>query len=88
MDTDALRVFVEAVDREISGLLPGQSDAAQPHQFQALRTSWGELVDWLALGPAPQLRTCPKCGHSGMRDATLCGYCWEKLPTLAPLAAG
>ena len=87
MDTDALRVFVEAVDREISRL-PGPSDAGQPQQFHGLRTSWGKLVNWLALGPAQQLRTCPKCGQSGMRDATLCGYCWEKLPKLAPLAAG
>ncbi len=55
-------------------------------QFPALRTSWERLVTWLALGPAPQLRDCPKCGRSGMRDATLCGYCWEKLPELAPLA--
>jgi hypothetical protein len=87
MDTDALRVFVEAVDREISKI-PGPSDGGQPAQLPALRTSWERLVTWLALGPAPQLRDCPKCGRSGMRDATRCGHCWEKLPKLAPLAVG
>jgi hypothetical protein len=82
MDTDALRVYVEAVDREMSRL-PGASDASQPAEFRALRTSWSSLVSWLALGPAPRLRDCPKCGRSGMWDATICGHCWEKLPKLA-----
>jgi hypothetical protein len=36
-------------------------------------------VDFLALGPAPELLACPHCGVVGMRAATLCGHCWKKL---------
>lgn len=71
MNSDGLRVFVEDVDREVSRLAGGSD---------ALRASWARLVGFLALGPAPELRDCPRCGRSGMRDAKVCGYCWEKLP--------
>ncbi len=86
MDTNALRGFVEAVDGDISRL-SGLGNAAVAPRGDALRASWGKLVSFMALGPAPEVRTCPKCGREGMREATLCGYCWEKLPKLEPLAA-
>jgi hypothetical protein len=50
---------------------------------QALRSTWGELVAVLALGPEPQTRVCPRCGGVGMRAASRCGNCWvtlERLP--------
>ncbi|HEX9052212.1 MAG TPA: hypothetical protein VF841_16910 [Anaeromyxobacter sp.] len=50
--------------------------------------SWAKLVGFLALGPAPELRACPHCGAMGMRDATLCGYCWKKLVPPARRAEG
>ncbi len=84
METNALRVFVEVVDREMSKLVD-PADSAQSTRTGALRASWARLVGFMALGPAPELRDCPKCGHSGMRAATLCGYCWE---TLVPLVTG
>jgi hypothetical protein len=80
MNTDGLRTFVEAVDREMSRL-PG-AGAAQGPPLEALKASWARLVGFLALGPAPKLRDCPRCGRSGMRDAKLCGYCWAQLPPL------
>lgn len=49
----------------------------------ALREAWSALVATLALGPAPELRTCPACGNTGRRAATRCGYCWAALPPLA-----
>lgn len=70
MDLMNLRAAVEQVDREI---------AALPAQTPVLRSAWSQLVQALALGPAPATRKCPHCGNSGMRDATVCGYCWKKL---------
>ncbi len=77
MDMVNLRAAVEQVDREIAAL-PGPSSI--------LHAAWSQLVGALALGPAPATRKCPRCGNVGMRDATLCGYCWKKLvpPGAAP----
>ncbi len=76
--TDGLRPIVEKVDREMSRLLvrPGADTAA-------LLSSWADLVEFLALGPSPELRDCPYCGSGGMRGATRCGACWKKLAPLA-----
>jgi len=70
MDIVNLRSAVEQVDGQI---------AALPGPFSALHAAWSQLVGRLALGPAPAMRNCPRCGNVGMRDATLCGYCWKKL---------
>ena len=75
MDLVNLRAAVEHVDREIA-TFPATS---------ALRSAWAQLIGVLALGPAQATRNCPNCGRPGMRDATVCGYCWKKL---APLTAG
>ena len=65
-----LRALVATIDR---GML---------HPTDEIRSSWAELVELLALGPAPEVRECPVCQRIGMRDATRCGYCWT---TLSPL---
>ena len=70
MDMMNLRAAAEQVDREI---------AALPLPSSVLRGAWSQLVCELALGPARPTRKCPHCGKVGMRDATLCGYCWKKL---------
>lgn len=83
ISTTGLRPIVEALDREMSRLLlrPG-ADAT------ALLTSWAELVEFLALGPPPDVRACPHCGGLGMRAATRCGTCWKKLvPSTPPASA-
>ncbi len=76
-----LRTLVGKITRELDHLPPPTGT-----QVAALRTCWVELVDALALGPAPELRDCPSCGKSGMRAATRCGFCWTKLAPLAPQA--
>ena len=70
MDMSNLRSAVDQVDREI---------AALPLPSSVLRGAWSQLVGALALEPARPTRKCPYCGKVGMRDATLCGYCWKKL---------
>jgi hypothetical protein len=68
MDMTNLRTAIEQVDREI---------AALPVPSSVLHGAWSQLVSALELGTAT--RKCPHCGNLGMRDATLCGYCWKKL---------
>ena len=81
--TDGLRPIVESVDREMSRLL-----ARPDSDTSALIASWAKLVEYLALGPAPELRACPFCGSDGMRAATRCGACWRKLaPPARPASA-
>ncbi len=86
MVQDGLRAFVEGVEHDVA-LLSRSAPAQDPASVTRLVRSWGRLVDFLALGPAPELRTCPHCGEVGMRAATLCGYCWRKLVPPAHAAA-
>jgi len=64
-----LRAVIATIDREVSMLA----------SKGLLSSSWAELVELLALGPAPLVRECPVCKHTGRREATRCGYCWTKL---------
>jgi hypothetical protein len=77
MMRDGLRAFVDGVQRDIGKLQ--RSSPQQSPGVAGVVESWGRLVDFLALGPAPELRECPHCGAAGMREATRCGYCWGKL---------
>jgi hypothetical protein len=67
-----LRAIVNAIDQEIVQVPP----------TAALRTGWAELVQVLALGPAPQTRECPVCRGIGMSAASRCGHCWAALEPL------
>lgn len=83
--TADLRHVVEALDCEMTRLLAGGGPAGADTTAVLLR--WAELVELLALGPAPQLLACPSCGALGMRAASRCGYCWRKLePPKVPSA--
>jgi hypothetical protein len=75
---DRLRPIVSRIDQEISQLAPTST----------LVASWSELVQMLALGPAPETRICPACGGVGMRAATRCWQCWGALERLPATAAG
>jgi hypothetical protein len=70
-----LRAIVDAIEQEI----------AQTPPTAKLRAAWGELVEVLALGAAPQTRECPTCHSIGMRAASRCGSCWASLAPLPPL---
>lgn len=69
-----MRSLITVMDREL---------ATTPRSDE-LRKAWTEMVEVLALGPEPQLRTCPSCGEIGMRAATRCSRCWSALTPLAP----
>jgi len=75
--TDGLRPIVENLDREMArfaALAGGDGRDAT-----TLIAAWSKLVDFLSLGPAPELGGCPYCGAVGMLAATRCGRCWKKL---------
>ena len=74
MDLDKLQGAMEQVDREIIGLGRGADG-----QVSSLARAWSRLVTILAVEPRRATRACPRCGELGMRDATVCGYCWSKL---------
>jgi hypothetical protein len=78
----ALRVAVSAVASDIAKLSGQKTTEENRTGQQELTASWGELVTLLSLGPEPEYRQCPACGHTGMRKATLCGYCWTKLSSV------
>lgn len=67
---EAMRALVVVMDREI----------AQGAATSDLTEAWTKLVALLALGPAPELRACPRCREVGMRAASRCGSCWLPLP--------
>ncbi|MFL5361817.1 MAG: hypothetical protein ACJ78U_12700 [Myxococcales bacterium] len=74
MDLRKLQGAVDQVEREIAVFGGAKSAEAAP-----LRDAWSRLVGVLALEPPQPMRNCPRCGEAGMRDATVCGYCWMKL---------
>jgi hypothetical protein len=75
----SLRAAVSDIERELSCL--GREAPAAEHQsaILSLTTAWKRMVELMALGIAPELRTCPRCGGQGMRAATRCGLCWSSL---------
>ena len=83
MGTDGLRPIVEILDREMSRFVARSGDA----DVAGLLASWAALVDYLALGPPPELQACRFCGSIGMRAATRCGTCWRQLVPPAPAAS-
>ena len=84
MRMDGLRPLVEELDAEMSRLAVRGNAGCDT---VALLASWGKLIEYLALGPAPVLRKCPFCGSTGMRDAKVCGHCWKPLEPPAAIAS-
>ncbi len=78
-----LREILATMGREIA-LLPDGTSAGTTNPLHDL---YAKLVTQLALGPEPELRTCPNCRRSGMAGAKVCGFCWMKLEPLPRAAA-
>lgn len=77
MDTELTRALVAEVDRGFAEL-DDSSPPENTERLALLRASWVRLVQHLALGPAPLVRSCPACGGTIMRAATRCVHCWTK----------
>lgn len=72
-----LRSAIADIEVELARLTP---QGAGPE----LRRRFDVLVSALALGPEPEVRECPTCGHLVMRDANICSACWTKLRRPGP----
>ncbi len=73
-----LRATLATIEGEISRL-PKQATEGVGNPTNGLRSSFNDLVLQLALGPEPEVRECPACKVVGIREATVCGFCWTKL---------
>jgi hypothetical protein len=77
-----LRGLVAKVSLEIERLSePVNADGKK--NKSGLNDAWVALVKQLDLGPEPKVRDCPHCGHICMHAATVCAYCWNKLPEIS-----
>jgi hypothetical protein len=78
-DRVQLRVVMGEIERELSCL--GREAPMAEHQaaVRSLRASWSRLIELMAVGVAPLVRSCPVCGHTAMVAATRCGGCWISL---------
>jgi hypothetical protein len=75
-----LRTTLASMELEIARLgAPGGEGASAQ---QRLAAQLAELAKTLDLGPEPALRGCPSCGKAGLRIATRCGHCWNRLEPL------
>lgn len=82
-----LRQTLTNIEHQLDLLaLQSQTEPSQ-RSMAELRTAFSTLVRLLALGPEPEVRTCPACGHIVRRDAKLCGYCWKALEPLPEAAS-
>jgi hypothetical protein len=73
----ALRPAVAVIEDDLARLgiqhdLDGYARAAE-----RLTASWQSLVSLMALGTAPELRSCPHCGYRILVKATRCVQCWK-----------
>lgn len=75
-----LRATLAIIQNELNLLnVPAQGN----NNPEILRMAFLDLVNQLDLGPEPEIRECPFCGHFGRVEAKLCGYCWRPFATLA-----
>jgi hypothetical protein len=74
-----LRGIAAKIDTDLSRISGQAATGELRVAISDLLEDWTGLISVLDLGPQPELRKCPVCSRFGMRDATLCGYCWTSL---------
>jgi hypothetical protein len=74
------RQLMAGVEHEISVLRGLDPVTTVAIDWTGLGQAFADLSKHMALGPEPETRPCPACGQLGMRNATVCGYCWTKTP--------
>jgi hypothetical protein len=76
MENARLRTIIATIDHQLAH--------RDEKQTVELTRAFAELVQVLALGPEPEVRTCPSCHKTVRLAATLCGYCWARLTPITP----
>lgn len=74
----ALRPAVALVEGDVARLEAQRDLAGYAEAAGRLATSWQGLVSLMALGTAPELRSCPHCGFRIFIKATRCVECWKQ----------
>lgn len=72
-----LRPMVAAVERELASLRGERDKEGYAGGLDRLTSSWNTLVQSMALGTPPELRTCPHCQYRILVQATRCIQCWK-----------
>lgn len=78
-----LRAAISTIEKEVARL-PAPEGEDSGSARHGLLAGVASLSTLLALGPEPEVRTCPTCKKIGMRAASMCGHCWTKLTPLEP----
>jgi hypothetical protein len=73
----ALRPAVAVVEGALARLGSQQDLDGYARAAEQLTVSWQSLVSLMALGTAPELRSCPHCGYRILVKATRCVQCWK-----------
>jgi hypothetical protein len=81
-----LRATVATIEHELLTRPAMAPNAITGGADRKLLASWHALVDQLALGPEPDVRQCPVCHHTGLSEATRCGFCWSRLKPIGAKA--
>jgi len=74
----SLRPAVAAVESDVAWLEAQQNVEGYTQAVKQLAASWHSLVSLMALGTAPELRSCPNCGYRILVKATRCVQCWKQ----------
>jgi len=75
LEHDRLLALVATIEAELTRLGPTVGT-----ELDGMRAAWTELAAALDLEPAVASRACPSCKRLSRTAATLCAYCWRKLP--------
>ena len=85
MQHTEMRTLLARVQGQIAVVTAAASTDENRAHAAELETPFAALVKHVDVGVAPEVRVCPGCQQTGMREATTCGYCWMKLtPPTSP----
>jgi hypothetical protein len=76
-ERSALRPAVAIVEDDLARLEAQRDVDGYAQAAQRLTASWHSLVSLMALGTAPEMRSCPHCGYRIFAKATRCVQCWK-----------
>ena len=77
-DCAALRPAVALVESDLARLEAQRDLEGYSRASEQLAASWHSLVSLMALGTAPEMRSCPHCGYRILVQATRCIQCWKQ----------
>ena len=77
-DRAVLRPVVAELESEFANLHARAHGDTDSQTAARLTSQWRRLVDIMALGTPPELRSCPHCGYGINAAATRCIQCWKQ----------